>query len=185
MRHFAAAEPQCYFDLVAFFEKSLHRPHFHVVIVIVDHRPQLDLFDLDDLLLLARFGRFLLRLIFVFAVIENFADRRNRIGCDLDQIEPGLLRHGNRCADLGDAFVASVLIDELDLADADLLVDTRPLLCGGLRHSDRATNGCCLLVLLRHAARPAPPPDSGGMPNSEPSRSGVFRFKSTLMRAAA
>jgi len=36
----------------------------------------------------------------------------------------------------------------LDLADADLLVDARPLLGGGLRRSDRATNGCYLLVLL-------------------------------------
>jgi hypothetical protein len=41
-------------DLVAFLEEPLHRAHLHVVIVIVDHRPQLDLLDLDDLLLLAR-----------------------------------------------------------------------------------------------------------------------------------
>jgi hypothetical protein len=51
--------------------------------VIVDHRPQLDLLDLDDLLLLARFGGFLLRLIFVFAEIENLADRRDRVWRDL------------------------------------------------------------------------------------------------------
>jgi hypothetical protein len=33
----------------------------------------------------------------------------------------------------------------LDLADADLLVDARPLLGGGLRRSDWTTNGCSLL----------------------------------------
>jgi hypothetical protein len=126
--------------------------------VIVDHRPQLDLFDLDDLLLFAGFGGLFLRLIFILAVIENFANRRDRIGRDLYQVEPGFLRHGKRCIDLGDAFVGTVFVDELDLADADLLVDARPLLGGGLRRSDRATNGCDLLVLLLHR-RSAPRPD--------------------------
>jgi hypothetical protein len=60
------------------------------------------------------------------------------------------LRHGKGCIDLGDAFIGTVFVDELDLADADLLVDARPLLGGGLRRSDRATNGCDLLVLLLH-----------------------------------
>jgi hypothetical protein len=113
--------------------------------VIVDHRPEFYLLDLDDLLLLARLGGFLLRLIFVFAVIEDFADRRDRIRRDLDKIEPGLLRHGNGSADFSDALVGAVFIDELDLANADLLVDARPFLGGGLRQSDGATNGPYLL----------------------------------------
>jgi hypothetical protein len=141
--------------------------------VIVDHRPQLDLFDLDDLLLFAGFGGLLLRLIFILAEIENFANRRNRIGRDLYQVEPGLLRHGKRCIDLGDAFVGTVLVDELDLADADLLVDARPLLGGGLRRSDRATNGCYLLVLLLHR-RSVPQPDHGRMPEWRTLKIGSF-----------
>jgi hypothetical protein len=145
VRHFTAAEPQGDLDLVAFLEKPLHRAHFHVVIVIVDHRPQLDFLDLDDFLLLARFGGFLLRLIFIFAEIENLANRRDRIRRDLHQIEPGLLRHGDGGADFSDALVGAVFVDELDLANADLLVDARALLGGGLRVSDRATNGSCLL----------------------------------------
>jgi len=60
------------------------------------------------------------------------------------------LRHGKGCIDLGDAFIGTVFVYELDLANADLLVDARPLLGGGLRRSDRATNGCDLLVLLLH-----------------------------------
>jgi hypothetical protein len=40
---------------------------------------------------------------------------------------------------------------------------------------------CYCATLLDHRHHPM----SGGMPNGEPSRSGVFRFKSTLMRAAA
>src|SRR5208282_5511609 len=153
VRHFAAAEAQRHLDLVAFPEKALHRAHLHVVIVIVDHRPQLDLLDLDDLLLLARLGGFLLRLIFVFAVIQDLADRRDRIRRDLHKIEPGLLRHGDSSADLSDALVGAIFVDELDLADADLLVNARTLLGGGLRGSDRATNGSYLLKSLQRAFR--------------------------------
>jgi hypothetical protein len=36
--------------------------------------------------------------------------------------------------------VGAILVNELDLADADLLVDARTLLGGGLRGSDRAAN---------------------------------------------
>jgi hypothetical protein len=144
--------------------------------VIVDHRPQLDLFDLDDLLLFTGFGGFLLRLIFVLAVIENFANRRNRIGRDFYQVEPGFLRHGKRCIDFGNAFVGTVFIDELDLADADLLVDARPLLSGGLRRSDRATNGCDLLVLLLHR-RSVPRPDTGRVPQRRTLKIGSFSIQ--------
>ena len=58
--HFAAAEAQRHLDLVAFLEEPLHRAHLHVVVVLVDPGTDLDLLDLDDLLLLARLGRFLL-----------------------------------------------------------------------------------------------------------------------------
>ena len=65
MRHLAAAEAQRHLDLVAFLEEALHRAHFHIVVVIVDHGPIFQLLDLHDLLLLARLGGFLLFLIFV------------------------------------------------------------------------------------------------------------------------
>jgi hypothetical protein len=41
--------------------------------------------------------------------------------------------------------VGAVFVDELDLANADVLVDARPVLGGGLRQSDGATNGYDLL----------------------------------------
>src|ERR1700704_2208718 len=66
MGHFAAAIAQGDLDLVAFLEETLHGAHLHFVIVVVDHRPELDLLDLDHLLLLAGFGCFLLGLVFVF-----------------------------------------------------------------------------------------------------------------------
>ena len=83
---FAAAEPQGDLDLVAFFEEAAHGPHFNVVIVIVDARAQLDLFDFDDLLPLARFGGFLLFKKSELAVIEKFANRRIGVGTNLDEV---------------------------------------------------------------------------------------------------
>jgi hypothetical protein len=153
--------------------------------VIVDHRPQLDLLDLDDLLLLARLGRLLLRLIFVLAVIENFADRWDRVRRDLDEVEPGFLRQRQCGADFRDALVGAILVNELDLADADLLVDARTLLGGRLRGSDRATNGSSLLCPLRRAGAVAMRTPSRQRKRDayrQRRRSGVFPPKSTTMR---
>src|SRR5215204_4645914 len=77
VRHFPAAEAQRHLDLVAFLEEALHRAHLHVVIVIVDHRPEFYLLDLDHFLFLAGFSRLLLRLVFVFAVVEKFGNGRD------------------------------------------------------------------------------------------------------------
>jgi hypothetical protein len=109
--------------------------------VIVDHRPELDLLDLDDLLFLAGFRRLLLRLEFVFAVIQDFGDRRHRIGGDLDQIKPGRLGKPDGGFGQDNTFVVTGGIDQLNLAGADLLVDARAAFFGGQRGFLRTTNG--------------------------------------------
>jgi len=43
-------------------------------------------------------------------------------------------------------------IDQLNLADADLLVDARAVLLGGQRGLHRTTNGYFLLILLRRTS---------------------------------
>ena len=50
MRHFPASEPERDLHFVALIEEAPDRLHFHVVIVIVDHRAHLDLLDLDHFL---------------------------------------------------------------------------------------------------------------------------------------
>jgi hypothetical protein len=47
--------------------------------------------------------------------------------------------------------VGAVFVDELDLANADLLVDARTFLGGGLRGSDGAANGAFLLFHCKSA----------------------------------
>jgi hypothetical protein len=111
VRHFASAEAQRDLDLVALVEKPLHGAHFHVVVVIVDHRTELDLLDFDDVLSLAGLCRLLLRLEFEFAVIQDLADGRDRIRRDLDEIEPCCLGHAQGGLDFDDAFVVAGAVD--------------------------------------------------------------------------
>src|SRR5207302_9850961 len=116
------------------------------VVLIVDDGPVCQRLALDALVFLALLGGFLLFLIFVFAVVEDLDDRGGRVGRNLDQVETGLLRGGERIGDLHGAFVGAVLLDQMDFADANLLVDTRPILGGRLLGSYWATNGHYPLV---------------------------------------
>ena len=86
MGHFTTAEPQCNFDLVAFFKKAADGLHFDLVIMVINARPQFDFLDLDGFLLFAGFGSLFLLLEFEFAIIENFTNRGRSIGRDFDEI---------------------------------------------------------------------------------------------------
>src|SRR6266550_264286 len=97
----------------------------------------------------AGFRRLLLRLVFILAVIENFADGRGRIGSNLDEIKSGLLGLVQSDLDINTPDILAGLVDQLDFADTDLLVDARAVLRGGLRGFHWATNGSALLMPLQ------------------------------------
>src|SRR4029078_13265838 len=72
-----------------------------------------------------------LRLIFVFAVIQDLAHRRLGIGSDLHQIESGFNR-ARECLGRGNhADIVAGSVDELDVGNVDALVDARAALFGG------------------------------------------------------
>jgi hypothetical protein len=112
--------------------------------VDVDVRPHLDLFDLDGLLLLAGLSGLFLALVLEAAVVEDLGDRRLRIGGDFDEVEarfPGQFegaRYGRR------PVIGALAVDQLDLADVDVLIDARPIL-GGRGCLVRSANGGVLL----------------------------------------
>jgi len=141
MGHLAAAEAQRHLDLVAFLEEPLHGAHLHLVVVVVDHRAEFDLLDLDDLLLLARFGLLFLLLESVFAVVQDLADRRYGVGRDFDQIEAGLQGLGQGVCDRDGTEVGAVLVDQVNLTNADIFIDALAVLLDGGLRSLRATNG--------------------------------------------
>src|SRR3546814_15896350 len=96
MHHFAPAEPEGQLDLVSFFEEAAHVPHLDIVIVTVDARPHLDLFDLDDLLPLAGLVLLLLRLVLEAAEVEDLAHRRIAVAGHLDEVPSAIPRRAHR-----------------------------------------------------------------------------------------
>ncbi len=130
MRHFAAAETKRHFDLVALLEKLLHRTHLNFVVVRVDIRAELDFLDLDGLLLLSRFRGLFLGLEFIFSEIHDLADRDFSIRRDFYEIEAGFLGFRKRIALGNRPMVLSVLVDELNVACNNCVINVRPSLSG-------------------------------------------------------
>ena len=91
--------------------------------MVVDVRTHLDLLDLLRLLRLAGEVGLFLGLIFVFADVEELADRRIGIGRDLDEVEAdfgGLL---DRFGGEQDAQILAILIDHAHLGHGDEFVE--------------------------------------------------------------
>ncbi len=130
MRHFAAAETKRHFDLVALLEELLHRTHLNFVVVRVDIRAELDFLDLDGLLLFSRFRGLLLGLEFIFSEIHDLADRDFSIRRDFYEIETGFLGFRKRIALSDRPMVLSVLVDELNVACNNCVINVRPSLSG-------------------------------------------------------
>src|SRR5215831_14887525 len=121
----AAAKPQRHLHLVAVFEKPLDGAHLHVVVVIVDAGPHLDLFDFDDLLPLAGFCRLLLLLVFVLAVVEDLGHRRRGIRRYLDKVEAGFGSAGQGIGNGDNTKILAGVVDQADFAGADIFIHPR------------------------------------------------------------
>src|SRR6185312_14490243 len=128
VRHFTAAESQGDLDLVALVEEALHRPHLHVVIVIVDGGAHLDLLDLDDLLLLAGFVGLFLLLVFVLAIVHQLADGGLVVGRHLHNVEAFFLAQSERLIQADLAILMAVVADQQDSLGDDFVVDARAIL---------------------------------------------------------
>jgi len=96
----------------------------------LDARAHLDLLDLDGLLLLAGLGGLLLRLILVFAVVEDLADGGLGIGRNLDQVEARLLGARDGILDADGTDVVAFDVDKLNFAGLDPFIDAGPFACG-------------------------------------------------------
>ena len=133
---------------VAILEKADDRLHLGLVVVGVDVGAKLDFLDLDDLLLLARLGRLLLRGVFEAAEIEHLGDRRGRVGGDDHQVEAQLLGLRQRIARIDRALVDALGINQLDFGRRNILVRLRPILLGR-NGSHGSANGRCPSAVAR------------------------------------
>ena len=74
VHHFAATKAQGDLNFVAFSQKFLHGFDFDLQIMLTDTGAQLDFFNLNNHLLFLGLSPLFLRLIAVFAIVQNFAD---------------------------------------------------------------------------------------------------------------
>ncbi len=127
VRHFPSTKTQRDFHLIALFEEALNGATFNFIVMLIDIGPHLDLFDLNDFLLLLGFSLLFLLLVFVFPVIENFTDRRLCIWRNFDKIEACL--HGDLEGGFGiyDSALFARMIDKQNLRHANLIVDARAI----------------------------------------------------------
>ncbi len=171
MRHLATTETQSDFHLVAVFEKLEDIAHLDVIVVAVCVGTELDLFDLDDLLLLAGFALALLLFVFELAEIHDFAHGRRGIGRDFNQVKPGFVCHVHGLHGCDDSDVFAVGADQADFVGADLVVDARAGVALRRRVMGSASDGGRPLVV---ADKLRPKPNLRGRP-LQPRKSAMLR----------
>ena len=86
---------------------------------------KLDLFHLDDLLLLARFGLAFLGLVFELPEIHDLTDRRVGVRRDFNQIKPRVCGHFHCPVRCDHAYIFAIGANEADFVIADAFIDTR------------------------------------------------------------
>ncbi len=96
--------------------------------MIVDAGAKLDLLDLDDLLLLASLGGFLLLQEAELPVVEDFANRRIGGGNDLDEVEACVIGYLLGFQRVDDSSILAFCVDQLNFTGADIAVDAWPVL---------------------------------------------------------
>jgi hypothetical protein len=136
--HLPAAEAEAGLDLVSIDKEANRLILFGLVIMLVDGDRELDLFDDDDFLLLFRSPVALFLLVEVAAVVLYAADRRNRVGRDLYQIEAAFTGNFERLKRRQDAKLFAVFVDDANLARTNFFVDADKRLCGTFVECDGA-----------------------------------------------
>ena len=125
--HFASAETQGDFCLVAFFKEAAQIAQLHLVIAFVCTRTEFDFLDLDDFLLGAGFVLALLFLVLEFAVIHQTSDGRLSIWRDLNEINVVLFCQIERFGGSYDPQLFSINANETYLRDTDFTIDAMRL----------------------------------------------------------
>src|SRR3954454_16542077 len=122
-RLLTAAEHDRDLDLVARFQEPHDVTLLGLVVVRVDLRPELHLFD-DRVHLVTPCLTGLLRvLVFPLPVVHELGNGRAGGGRDLDKVEIGLLSEAQRVTDGDDADLLAVGTDETHFRDSDPVVD--------------------------------------------------------------
>lgn len=120
--HFTAAERDRHLDLIAAVQKLRGLPSFGRQIMIVDFRSNSDFLELNDMLVAPRFPFLTALLVPELPVVHQSADRRDRVGRHLDEIQASLARHVKRLTSLHDSDLRAFLVNQPDFANANALI---------------------------------------------------------------
>ena len=121
--HFATAEEDGGFHLVAFFEEAQHVFLFGVVIVVVHIDAELDLFYGDRLLMLLGFALFLFLLVEILPVIHDAAYGRLRGGRNLNQVQAFLAGFPDRFVWRHNPEHIAVVVNHANFAGPNTVID--------------------------------------------------------------
>src|SRR5262245_17606687 len=97
--------------------------HLEIVIVLVGHRPELDLLDLDDDLFLLGLMRSFLLLVKILAEINDTTDRRLSLWRDFDQVVAALARNSDGLLRRQNAELLPFFINDPHFLRANAFVD--------------------------------------------------------------
>lgn len=120
--HLAALEAQRCLYLIAFTKEAYCLVFLRLVVVLVYRHGELDLFDDNDLLLLARCALALVFLVEKLAVILDLADWRDCVGRDFYEIERAFPSHFKGVERRHDSELLPILVNHADFACADAFV---------------------------------------------------------------
>ena len=122
--HFATAETQRHFRLVAFLEEADEIPQLDLVVALIRPGAELDLFDLDLLLLELGFVRLLLLAVLELAEVHELAHGRHGQRGDFHEVDFLFLRHPHRIHQGNDAELLAFFAYEANLEGGNLGIQT-------------------------------------------------------------
>lgn len=124
--HLAAAELELDAHLVTFCEEVFRVYDLDVIVMRVDADAELKLLHLARLLVLVRLLLVLLLEVLVFAVVDDFADRRISVWSYFHQVKTALLGDPDGLMGGKDAkLMLAVLLNHADLGCANAFIDAR------------------------------------------------------------
>ncbi len=124
MRSFTALVHKGKLHLIAIFQKSPGMIHLGFIIMLVDGWPHFDFFDLDGLLFFPRFARAPLLFVDDLFVVYDFANGRNGVGSNLNQIQFSFLGATQGVGDWDQPNLFAVCADQANFLCPNVAVNT-------------------------------------------------------------
>ena len=123
MNNLASTKHEGEFDFISPLQEFLNPAKFCFEIMLIDGRPELNLFGLGLPGFLPGLFHLALFLVLQLVIIHNLADGRTRIGSNFHQVEFRFFRHPESFFRRYDANLVSLRIDKSNFANADVLIN--------------------------------------------------------------